>query len=216
VRQEASCASVVVVDAGTGADSWSDLVRCADVYVVAATTREGGQAMHEPSVVVGVTGRPESEHLLAVATEEARVRNRHLVVVHAVGRSALPDDPMGSAWVASATGALAQGSWGSWRVPTRFVYAQRPVSAALTDHVEAEDVLVVGVHPDQPGGSLDEGIFRAPPCDLLLTITTAQRDRRSPPVRGAGADDTPTAGRAAADELARPSSDPPPLSLVQP
>lgn len=215
VLREAASASVVVVDAATGAACWSDLVRCGDVYVVAAPTSRGRSAMHEPAVVAGVTDRPDSEHLLTVAVDEARMRNRHLVVVHAVGRSSL-DDPTGSAWVAAATGALAQGPGASWRVPTRFVYAQRPVSAALTDHVEADDVLVIGVHPDQPGGSLDEGILRAPPCDLLLTLTTGQHDVGAVPVSWAPADTPTVADEPVAGEVRPASADPPTLSLVRP
>lgn len=172
LRRESSRSPVVVVDTDTVGGTWHQLVRLSDVYVTARVQPRRRTVTHEPAVVVGVSGGPESPRLQLVASHEAELRGRHLVVVHAED-DADHGGPLsdGSILETPSSGRARRYLEVPARVPTQVVFTRRPVGAALRDHVEADDVLVVGVHPDEPVGSLDEQFFRTSPCDLLLTLT---------------------------------------------
>jgi hypothetical protein len=124
--------------------------------------------MREPAVVVGVPDSPDSAHLVSAAGREAQLRHRHLIVLHAQSRAVqVPSHLMERRWL----DAQRFDGTGTASSPSRVVITHRPVTDALRDHVEGDDVLVVGVHP--PGhllaDSLDASLLDAPPCDLLLT-----------------------------------------------
>lgn len=171
LRAEAACAALVVTDATSlNAAARSQLAQGVDVYVVASARAGTGTRLREPAVVVGVPDSPDSAHLLSTARHEAMLRLRHLIILHAQSRAV------------DMSGHLLERRWldaerfdptGSSRPPSRVVVTRRPVTNALRDHVEPEDVLVVGVHAprwDQPL-SLDTSLLETPPCDLLLTRT---------------------------------------------
>ena len=159
--------ALVVVDAATllSHDAF-DLARQADVYVVtdASAAPRGATLMHEPAVVVGVASRAELTHLMAVARHAAALSHRRVIVVHALPEDGLPlADEAEHGW----KDALVDS--GSQDVPRRLVLTRRTVPAALRDHVESSDVLVLGVHPPGAERGVHAAVLAAPPCDLLLT-----------------------------------------------
>ena len=165
---EAARAALVVTDTGSlGVAARSQLAQLVDVYVVARPQVQVLTRMREPAVVVGVPDSPDSTHLVSAAGREAVLRHRHLIVLHAQSRAVhVPRHVLERRWLTalpSKTGAPQPSS--------RVVVTDRPVTDALRDHVEAGDVLVVGVHSacGVPTGNLDATLLEAPPCDLLLT-----------------------------------------------
>lgn len=149
----------------------SQLAQSVDVYVVASTRAQTGARMRDPAVVVGVPDSQDSAHLVSAAGREAEFRHRHLIVLHAQSRAVetqghLKEHRWLDAQALDATGAA--------HSPARVVVTHRPVTDALRDHVDAEDVLVVGVHPpgDEQADSLENLLLETPPCDLLLTRTS--------------------------------------------
>lgn len=140
-----------------------------DLYVVADDHRDNRSLLREPAVVVGVPESSDGVALLAVAAHEADLRHRHLIIVHAKHEDVATGSHVAEhRWLTAAASPE-----GSSRTPSsaRVVTTRRPVVAALRDHVDTEDVLVLGVHrPGDPGPeSLDASLFEDPPCDLLLT-----------------------------------------------
>jgi hypothetical protein len=191
-----------------------------DVYVVAPTVVSSRPRMHEPAVVVGVSDHPGDVRLVGAAALEAQLRRRHLVVLHARLRSVRSvDHRMEHRWLdalpsptATAPGFL----------PAQVVVTHRPVVMALRDHVDSEDVLVLGL---RPGCSAEEdpvvgALLSAPPCDLLLTRGWARQAgsvRRPDDERSRGAGSSRGAGplarasawqQLAAGDLVRPDHDP--------
>ena len=148
----------------------SALARLTDVYVVAGGERTGRSPTRAPAVVVGVPDVPDQGHLLAVAAREAELRHRNLVILHARSQSlAGLDHTLEHRWLDAV--AVAEVPTTS-PVPPRVVVTRRSVVDALRDHVDTEDVLVVGVHaPDRAKGDHLTPLLAAPPCDLLLTST---------------------------------------------
>lgn len=167
-------ACLVVTDAGSlrnGASPacWS-LARQADVYVVAGGDAVVHARTRDPAVVVGVPNVPDAGDLLAVARREAELRHRQLILVHAQPAAlAVRDHRMEHRWLGTLATA---GPPTATPVGTRIVVTRRSVVEALRDHVDSEDVLVVGVHaPDQASEDRLDALLEAPPCDLLLTRT---------------------------------------------
>lgn len=166
---EATRAALLVTDAASlDSATRSRLAQSVDVYVVASAQAQ--TRMREPAVVVGVPDSPDSAHLLSTAGREAVLRHRHLIVLHAQSRAV------------DVSGHLLEHRWldaerfdpaGDARPPTRVVVTRRPVTKALRDHVEPDDVLVLGVHPTGGGqlDSIETALLETPPCDLLLTRT---------------------------------------------
>ncbi len=175
---ELAQADLIVTDAealrgGRGASQVaSTLARHADVYVVANGEGSSRARTRPPEVVVGVPDVPDHGHLLVVASREAEHRHRNLVLVHAQDSSvAGRDHHLEHRWL-EALPLVRQPA--SKPVPARVVLTRRTVLAALRDHVDSEDVLVVGVHPPRHGQQ-DHllPLLEAPPCDLLLTHVTS-------------------------------------------
>lgn len=166
---EAARAALVVTDTTSlGAAARSQLAQLVDVYVLATPHAQRRAQLREPAVVVGVPDRPDSADLVSAAGREAELRNRHLIVLHAQSRAVdVPGHVMERRWLT----ALPSDKTGAPHPSSRVVLTHRPVTDALRDHVDVDDVLVVGVHP--PGAvrldSLDAALLEAPPCDLLLT-----------------------------------------------
>ncbi len=170
LREVARAVLVVTDTSCLGADTRSQLAQLVDVYVVTDVRAQSRARMREPAVVVGVPDSPHSAYLVSAAGREAELRHRHLIVLHAQSRAVqVTDHLMERRWL----DAQRVNGTGAASPPSRVVITHRPVTDALLDHVECDDVLVVGVHP--PGhplaGSLDASLLEAPPCDLLLTRT---------------------------------------------
>jgi hypothetical protein len=172
LRAEAAGAALVVTDATSlEAAARSQLAQAVDVYVVAPTRPQTLPRLREPAVVVGVPDSPDYVHLLSAAGREAEFRHRHLIVLHAQSRGVeVSSHVLARRWLE----AQRFDPTGAARPPSRVVVTHRPVTNALRDHVEAEDVLVVGVHPigAQQPNHLETSLLEEPPCDLLLTRTT--------------------------------------------
>jgi hypothetical protein len=172
LHAEAARAALVVTDTTSlRAATRLQLAQSVDVYVVTDVRAQSRARMREPAVVVGVPDSPDSKHLVSAAGREAELRHRHLIVLHAQSRAVeVPGHLMERRWL----DARRSDGTGPTSSPSRVVITHRPVTDALRDHVEGDDVLVVGVHP--PGhalaDSLDASLLEAPPCDLLLTRTT--------------------------------------------
>jgi hypothetical protein len=167
--REVPRAALVVTDTSSlGADTRSQLAQLVDVYVVTEVRAQSLVRMREPAVVVGVPDSPESAHLVSAAGHEAELRHRHLIVLHAQSRAVqVPGHLMERRWL----DAQRFHGTGITSSPSRVVITHRPVTDALRDHVEGDDVLVIGVHPpgDLHADSHDASLLEAPPCDLLLT-----------------------------------------------
>ena len=167
-----SRAALLVVEAATALSCGAyDLARHADVYVVsdASGGPTGDTLMHEPAVVVGVATEAELDHVLAVARHAAALTHRRVIVVHAFPEGGLP------------VGVDAEPGWGDaladrggQDVPQRLVLTSRTVPAALRDHVEPSDVLVLGVHPPGADSGVHASLLAMPPCDLLLTAVSSE------------------------------------------
>lgn len=166
---EVARATLVVTDTTSlGTAARSQLAQVVDVYVVADPRVQALARLREPAVVVGVPDSPESAHLVSAAGREADLRQRHLIVLHAESRVVdVPGHGMERRWLM----ALPSDNTGAPHPPSRVVVTHRPVTDALRDHVEGDDVLVVGVHSptEVHADSLDASLLEAPPCDLLLT-----------------------------------------------
>ncbi|WP_344132602.1 hypothetical protein [Pedococcus bigeumensis] len=150
------------------------VVARADVYVVAQARVSSRPRMHEPAVVVGVSDDPGDVHLVGAAAVEAQLRRRHLVVLHARLRAVRGvDHRMEHRWL-DALASFTQASPGF--LPAQVVVTHRPVVNALRDHVDSEDVLVLGVRPGCPPQEdpVVGALLSAPPCDLLLTRRSAR------------------------------------------
>jgi hypothetical protein len=164
-------AALVVTDTTSlGTATRSQLAQLVDVYVVTNVRAQLGARMRAPAVVVGVPDDPDSDHLVSAAGREAELRHRHLIVVHAQSRAVdVPGHVMERRWLT----ALSSDTTGAPHPSSRVVLTHRPVTDALRDHVDVDDVLVLGVHPpgDVQVDSLDAALLEAPPCDLLLTRT---------------------------------------------
>lgn len=166
-------AALVVTDTTSlGTATRSQLAQLVDVYVVTDVRARLGARMREPAVVVGVPDSPDSAHLVSAAGHEADLRHRHLIVLHAQsGEVDAPGHVMERRWLAALPSDKSVANTVAPHPSSRVVVTRRPVTEALRDHVEGDDVLVVGVHP--PGhvlaDSLDASLLEAPPCDLLLT-----------------------------------------------
>jgi hypothetical protein len=173
---ELAHASLVVTDARSllqesdPALAASSLARRADVYVVASVDGPGRARTRRPAVVVGVPDVPDHGHLLEVAAREADHRRRNLILVHAQSASLEgPDHRREHRWLDELS---VFEEPAAAPVPARVVVTHRSVVEALRDHVDGEDVLVVGVHaPGQAQHDLGP-LLAAPPCDLLLTFVT--------------------------------------------
>ncbi|TPG17952.1 universal stress protein [Pedococcus bigeumensis] len=166
---EAARAALVVTDTGSlGVAARSQLAQLVDVYVVAKPQVQVLTWLREPAVVVGVPDSPDSTHLVSAAGREAVLRHRDLIVLHAQSRAVdVPRHVLERRWLT----ALPSDNSGAPHPSSRVVVTDRPVTDALRDHVEAGDVLVVGVHSPCGvlTGNLDASLLEAPPCDLLLT-----------------------------------------------
>lgn len=181
---ETARACLVVTDAGSlrcgtraSPDCWS-LTRQADVYVVAGGDGGVRSRTRDPAVVVGVPDVPDAGDLLAVARREAELRHRPLILVHAQPAAlAGREHSLEHRWL----GMLAvAGPPTAPPVGTRVVVTRRSVLEALRDHVDSEDVLVLGVHaPDRASEDRLDALLEAPPCDLLLTCTALSVDADS-------------------------------------
>lgn len=173
---ELAAATLVVTDAaglrepGATALAPGSLVGRTDVYVVAPGSGASASRMHEPAVVVGVSDDPGDRHLVGVAGLEAGLRHRHLVVLHARPRGLGDSDhTMEHRWMDALPSAA--GSTPRSSLAPRVVVTLRPVVDALRDHVDREDVLVLGVRQgcDPEEDPVVGTLLAAPPCDLLLT-----------------------------------------------
>lgn len=171
LSSEAARAALVVTDTTSfGAATRSQLAQLVDVYVVADTRARSQARTREPAVLVGVPDSADSARLVSAAGREADLRNRNLIVLHAQPRAIeVRGQEMVRRWLA----ALPCDPTGASRAASRVVVTHRPVTDALRDHVDVDDVLVVGVRPpgDEDAHSLDASLLAAPPCDLLLTAT---------------------------------------------
>ena len=187
LRAEVARAALVVTDTTSlGAVARSQLAQSVDVYVVVSTRPQIRARMREPAVVVGVPDSPDAAPLLSAAGREADLRDRHLIVLHAQSRAVeVPDHLMERRWLAADR---VEGT-GPMSSPSRMVVTHRSVTDALRDHVEGEDVLVVGVHPSgvKRSDSLDASLLETPPCDLLLTRTAGLQCAGTQPMHFAGA-----------------------------
>jgi hypothetical protein len=171
---------VVTDTTGLEAATRSLLAQNIDVYVVASTPARTRTRMREPAVVVGVPDSPDSAPLLSTAGREAVLRHRHLIVLHAQSRAIdVSGHHLEHRWL----DAERFDPTGRTHPPARVVVTRRPVTEALRDHVEPDDVLVLGVHPAGGGqpGSIDTSLLAAPPCDLLLTRTAGAAARDDAP-----------------------------------
>jgi hypothetical protein len=167
----ARAALVVTESTSLVAAARAQLAQIVDVYLVAGAQAQPRARMREPAVVVGVPEGPESAHLVSTAGHEAELRHRQLIVLHAQSRDVhVPDHLMERRWLE----AQHRDENRAARSTPRVVLTHRAVTDALRDHVEADDVLVVGVHPagDVRAASLESSLLESPPCDLLLTRTT--------------------------------------------
>jgi hypothetical protein len=171
LHAEVARAALVVTDTTSlGSAARSQLAQSVDVYVVASSRAQTRARMREPAVVVGVPDSPDSAHLVSVAGREADLRHRHLIVLHAQSRAVeAASHVMERRWLDAQRFDRTVPTCS----PSRVVVTHRPVTDALRDHVECDDVLVVGAHPssDEQSDSLDTSLLETPPCDLLLTRT---------------------------------------------
>jgi nucleotide-binding universal stress UspA family protein len=130
-------------------------------------------------VVVGIDGRDDTDHVLAVAAGEALARERELVAVHSTPTVGEAPDHL-TTRCSDALARLAQSSAASGRsgLRHRLVLTQLdPVTALVTTATPA-DLLVVGTRgggrlAGLVTGSVSRAVFSNAPCDVLVVRTSA-------------------------------------------
>jgi len=175
---EASGAALLVVGA-RGAEGFPGLPTGSTAVQVAGHALCPVAVVREPGadgpVAVGVDGSHASDAALAFAFEEAAVRERGLLAVHA---APLPDDPDSRDEAAREAGALLQRMVAPWatkypRVEARTRLAHEDPRSALRAAAEESALLVLGDRRDElPAtvrlGAVSGAMLDTAPCTLVV------------------------------------------------
>jgi nucleotide-binding universal stress UspA family protein len=138
------------------------------LLVVGTTRRATPDLGRSPAIVVGLATEGPLEDLLSIAAHEAELRETNVIVVHAAEGKVEAD--LRPVWAAVAS--VFDGSrWAD--VPHRVVISHDQPVAALVEHTEVGDLLVVGTRgggrlAGLVPGSVCRGVLDAMPCDVLV------------------------------------------------
>lgn len=129
------------------------------------TTPDLGRA---EAVVVGLGAEGPAEDLLSIAAHEASLRGTGVIVVHAARGEVEAD--VQPVWDAVAT-VFDDPRWHD--IPHRVVISHEEPAAALCEHTEAGDLLVVGTRgggrlAGLVNGSVCRNVLDTMPCDVLV------------------------------------------------